>query len=239
MRLLLRCAAALAAWVFTASAAVAAADGELARDLRAAAPGIDSSVLELGLAAAECSAAESQTQRLALIDYSQPSTQKRLWVFDLPSRRLLHRELVAHGRGSGANFSSLFSNAPGSLQSSLGLFRTAETYTGRHGYSLRLDGLEPEFNHRARERAIVMHGASYVSDATAALLGRLGRSWGCPAVRSEVARRIIDDLKDGQLLFAYYPDARWLSSSPALACNAGQAALRKLAARVLAMSPER
>ena len=241
MRLVLRCAAALVAWVLTVSAPGPADAAELAQDLQAAAPGIDPAALELGLAAVQCASPGSETpaRRLALIDYSRPSTQPRLWVLDLTSRRLLHEELVAHGRGSGENLSSFFSDLPGSHQSSLGLFRTAETYIGGHGYSLRLDGLEPGINHRARERDIVMHGASYVSATTAAALGRLGRSWGCPAVRTEVTRQLIDDIKGGNYLFAYYPDARWLSSSPALACDAGKAALRSITDRVAAMSPQR
>jgi len=226
--------------VLTAAGAVASAraDGDFAGDLRAAAPRIDPALLELGLAAAQCAEASGATpaRRLALIDYSLPSTQRRLWVLDLPSRSLLHETLVAHGRGSGENLSSSFSNLTGSHQSSLGLFRTAETYQGGHGYSLRLDGLEPGINHRARARDIVMHGAPYVSDATAAGLGRLGRSWGCPAVPTEVSRQLIDDIKGGQLLFAYYPDPGWLESSPALACAAGRAALRRLALRPVATS---
>jgi hypothetical protein len=218
------------------ASAVLAAEGDLAAELRAAAPGIDPAMLELGLAATECAATDSEApaQRLALIDYSRPSTQRRLWVLDLSSRRLLHEVLVAHGRGSGENLSSSFSNLLGSHQSSLGLFRTAETYLGRHGYSLRLDGLEPGVNHRARERDIVMHGASYVSEGTAASLGRLGRSWGCPALPLEVTHQIIDDIKDGNYLFAYYPDPDWLGSSPALSCPAGRAALRRIADHAVA-----
>jgi hypothetical protein len=236
-----RAVAALAAGISLTWAAASAADGVLARDLQAAAPGIDPVVVELGLAAAQCAAPGSATpgRRLVLIDYSRPSTQPRLWVLDLPSRKLLHEELVAHGRGSGDNLSSLFSNIPGSHQSSLGLFRTAETYVGGHGYSLRLDGLEPGINQRAREREIVMHAAWYVSDGTAASLGRLGRSWGCPAVRPEISRQLIDDIKDGNYLFAYYPDARWLNASSALTCDAGKAALRRVAAHLMAKSADR
>jgi hypothetical protein len=107
---------------------------------------------------------------------------------------------------------------PGSRQTSLGLFRTSETYQGSNGYSLRLDGLEPGFNDLARERAIVLHGAGYVSEDLVRRQGRLGRSWGCPAVRSGVAQPLIDDLKDGQYVFAYYPDAEWLRRSRLLAC---------------------
>jgi hypothetical protein len=153
-----------------------------------------------------------------VIDYAQPSTEQRLWVFEFKPLRLLHHEHVAHGRGSGENFAQRFSNVEGSHQSSLGLFRTAETYQGGNGYSLRMDGLEPGINDRARSRAIVMHGAPYVNPEMAQRQGRLGRSFGCPAVRREVAQDVIDSLKQGQLLFAYYPDANWLSQSAFLSC---------------------
>ena len=113
----------------------------------------------------------------------------------------------------GDNFATRFSNLEGSHQTSLGLFRTADTYVGSNGYSLRLDGLEAGVNDRARERAIVMHGAPYVSDANIRALGRLGRSHGCPALRPAVARRLIDTIKDGSLVFAYYPDQQWLNGS--------------------------
>jgi hypothetical protein len=149
--------------------------------------------------------------RLAFIDYSRPSTQPRLWVFDVAAGKLLYEEVVAHGRGSGENIARVFSNAEGSHASSLGLFLTRETYQGRNGYSLRMDGLEPGINDAAMQRAIVMHGAPYVDPRQAQRQGRLGRSFGCPAVREAVARGMIDILKDGQFVFAYYPDAQWLS----------------------------
>ena len=123
-----------------------------------------------------------------MIDYSLPSTQPRLWVFDVARGRLLYQELVAHGRNTGEQLAERFSNVEGSKMSSLGLFQTAETYYGSNGYSLRLRGLDAGFNDNALARAIVMHGAPYVSEAIAERLGRLGRSWGCPAVRQEVAR---------------------------------------------------
>ena len=107
----------------------------------------------------------------------------------------------------------LFSNEPETHQTSIGLFRTADTYVGQNGYSLRLDGLEEGFNDRARERAIVIHGAPYVDAEVARVQGRLGRSWGCPAVREKIARELIDRVKGGSLLFAYYPDHTWLASS--------------------------
>jgi hypothetical protein len=155
---------------------------------------------------------------MAVIDYSLPSTEPRLWVFNLQTQTLLYRELVAHGRNTGDNFARNFSNAPGSFESSLGLFQTGETYQGENGYSLRMKGLEPGFNDRAMERAIVMHGAPYVDEGVAEKLGRLGRSLGCPAIRTGVARQVIDSLKGGQFLFSYYPDRKWLGASRFLNC---------------------
>jgi hypothetical protein len=190
--------------------------------LRTAAPDLDPAVLALALEARDCAERRGiapSTQRLAVIDYTRPSTDRRLWVFDLTRPRLLFAEHVAHGRGSGDNLANAFSNRDGSHQSSLGLFATAETYVGGNGYSLRMDGLEPSINDRARDRSIVMHGAWYVDPAIARRQGRLGRSYGCPAVRAEVARQVIDTLKQGQLLFAYYPDADWLARSRLLGCK--------------------
>ena len=155
-----------------------------------AAPGIDPGVLVLAVNALHCATqgGDDGVRRLAVIDYSRPSSEQRMWVFDLSAAKLLHLERVAHGRGTGENLSEHFSNQPGSHQSSLGLFRTRETYMGGNGYSLRLEGLDPGFNDRARERAIVIHGASYVSDATVKVRGGVGRSHGCPAVRQEIAQ---------------------------------------------------
>jgi hypothetical protein len=160
-----------------------------------------------------------------VIDYTRPSTEPRLWVLDLARRALLHEELVAHGRGTGDNHAQYFSNDPGSHQSSLGLFVTLDTYAGKHGRSLRLQGLEAGINDRALERAIVMHGAEYVANAFAALHGRLGRSWGCPALAVDVAQRVIDRIRGGSPLFAYYPDPQWLQDSPFLGtCSDAQPA---------------
>ncbi len=140
-------------------------------------------------------------------------------IRDRQRPRLLFSEYVAHGRNSGDNLATHFSNLEGSLESSLGLFRTAETYEGDNGYSLRMDGLEPGVNDRARERALVMHGAWYVDPLQALKQGRLGRSLGCPALRPQVAQAVIDSLKQGQLLFAYYPDRDWLAHSTLLGCG--------------------
>jgi hypothetical protein len=202
--------------------AVARGEVRLSDRLAEAAPGADRTVLALAARAAECARQQGRgesVERLAVIDYSRPSTEPRLWVFDLGRGRLLFEELVAHGRGTGERLAQRFSNIEGSHMSSLGLFRAAETYDGANGYSLRLHGLEPGFNDRALERAIVMHGAPYVSPDVAARQGRLGRSWGCPAVRTAVARRMIDTLKHGALLFAYYPDRKWLAESSYLKCG--------------------
>jgi len=198
-----------------------AADPGLPAALHRAAPALDSGVLKLALRARQCAMEQGQpaSERLGVIDYSQPSVQPRLWVFDLTLRKLLYRELVAHGRNSGDNYARDFSNADGSLASSLGLFRTLDPYQGHNGYSLRMEGLEPGVNDHALQRAIVIHGASYVSLGTAKREGRLGRSWGCPAVPLAAAPRVIDALKGGQYLFAYYPDRQWLESSPYLHCG--------------------
>jgi hypothetical protein len=156
---------------------------------------------------------------LTIIDYTLPSTARRLWVIDVATRRVLFNELVAHGRASGENYATAFSNEPGSRQSSLGLFRTEDTYNGEHGESLRLSGLEPGINDRAMERAIVMHGAPYVSHTVIAARGELGRSWGCPALERGLERRVIERIKGGTALFAYYPDSRWLRTSRFLQCD--------------------
>jgi hypothetical protein len=194
-----------------------AADSLTIREFDADAIGsIESDVLELALGAASCavkSGVVEQPRTLTVIDYSKPSSQKRLWVYDLATRELLYEELVAHGQGSGANLATQFSNQPESHQTSLGLFVTDETYVGRNGYSLRLDGLDKGVNDRARERAIVMHGAPYVSPAFVKANGRLGRSHGCPAVSDVVARELIDRVKGGGLVFAYHPDADFLKTS--------------------------
>lgn len=177
---------------------------------------VNSGVFDLALAAASCavrSAAVNDPATLTVIDYSLPSTTKRLWVYDLRAHELLYEELVAHGQGSGDNMPTMFSNEPETHRSSLGLFVTDDTYVGKNGYSLRLNGLDAGFNDHARERAIVMHGAPYVSASFAQSQGRLGRSWGCPALREGIIREVIDRVKGGGLVFVYYPDQKWLSAS--------------------------
>jgi hypothetical protein len=178
--------------------------------------GIETDVLEMALGAASCAVktgAVRGPETLTVIDYSKPSSERRLWVYDLKTKQLLFEELVAHGQGSGANVATQFSNNDESHQTSLGLFVTSDTYVGKNGYSLRLDGLDKGVNDRARDRAIVMHGAPYVSQAFVKANGRLGRSWGCPAISEVVARKMIDTVKGGGLVFAYYPDAKLLKTS--------------------------
>jgi hypothetical protein len=190
--------------------------------LQAAAPDADPAVLQLAANALTCATAHGMTpsSRLAVIDYSRPSSTPRLWVFDTRNEaRLLYRELVAHGKNTGDDMARHFSNEEGSLQTSIGLFRTMDTYEGGNGYSMRMEGLEPGFNDQALKRYIVMHGAPYVNEDTVRKLGRLGRSWGCPAVREGMARQIIDTLKGGQFVFSYYPDKKWLSRSRFLNCS--------------------
>ncbi|GAB3746630.1 murein L,D-transpeptidase catalytic domain family protein [Lysobacter olei] len=201
----------------------------LLQRLAKAAPHANPEVLALALEARTCAGREgtgADATRLAVIDYSKPSTERRLWVFDLRNANLLYDEYVAHGRGSGENMATSFSNTDGSHQTSLGLFTTAETYFGGNGYSLRMDGHEPGWNDNARNRLIVMHGAPYVNPLQARAQGRLGRSFGCPAVRPEVAKPMIDTLKQGQLVFAYAKNDRWLKGSRFLGCNGAAALVR-------------
>jgi hypothetical protein len=178
-------------------------------------------VLDLALQAYQCGAREGRFQRpvLTIIDYSLPSNEPRLWVIDVQRKQVLHHELVAHGEGSGDTVPVAFSNEMGSHQSSLGLFRTDDAYTGHFGYSVRLSGLEPGINDKARERAIVVHGFSDVSRAFAAKWGTIARSWGCPAVPEDVAPQIIDSIAGGSAIFAYYPDRQWLGQSHYLHCD--------------------
>jgi hypothetical protein len=157
-------------------------------------------------------------ERLTIIDYSLASFEERLWVIDMETATVLFEEIVAHGmgspRGSGGDMETAkgFSNLNGSKKSSLGLFVTAETYQGQHGYTLRLDGLEEGVNDNARERLIVIHSAHYVTDDRADD-HLVGRSWGCPVVRPEISRLLIDAIKGGSALWIYYPDDEWLEES--------------------------
>ena len=140
---------------------------------------------------------------LTIIDFNLPSTEKRMYVLDLSKKEVLYVTHVAHGRNSGGNYATSFSNKNGSYQSSLGFYRTAETYNGGNGYSLRLDGLEKGINDLARPRAVVVHGADYCNEEFIKSTGRLGRSFGCPALPQELNKPIINTIKDGSLIFIY------------------------------------
>lgn len=142
---------------------------------------------------------------LTIIDFSSPSTEHRFFVLDLKNCKVIKNSLVAHGMNSGVNVAESFSNNRHSNKSSLGLFLTAETYEGKHGYSLRLDGMNEGINDNARKRAIVIHGADYVSESFIEKNGRIGRSFGCPALSLDEVTEIIDLIKNGSCLFIYHP----------------------------------
>lgn len=184
-------------------------------EIMAAAPDLAPAVLDRGLRAYRAAERKKLVKKpvLTIVDYRLASTKKRMVIIDMQKGRVIRTELVAHGKGSGANYAKKFSNEPGSLTSSLGVFRTKGTYHGKHGLSLKLEGLEPGFNDKAMSRAIVMHGADYVSRAFAKKHGRLGRSWGCPAVPKPVTAEIIAQLEGGSILVLDYPDPDWLRTS--------------------------
>lgn len=140
---------------------------------------------------------------LTIIDFSKPSYEKRFYVIDLDKEKLLHKTYVTHGKKSGITYANNFSNIIGSHQSSVGFFSTAETYHGKHGYSLRLDGLEKDKNDMARKRAIVIHASTYAKKSFIERYGRLGRSLGCPALPPEKSKEIIKQIKNGSCLFVY------------------------------------
>ena len=153
---------------------------------------------------------------LTLIDFSRPSTEHSLWVFDMKQRKVLFTSVVSHGKNSGANYATSFSNEYGSYKSSLGFYLTESTYQGKNGYSLILNGLEKGINDRARERAIVMHGAAYADPSVVSKGGRLGRSFGCPAVPQKLSRPIIDAIKGGSVMYIYAETPDYLAHSSIL-----------------------
>lgn len=142
---------------------------------------------------------------LSIVDYSLPSTEKRLWIIDINENKIVMNSLVAHGKNSGNNYATSFSNKNESNKSSLGFFITGETYIGKHGLSLKLDGLEKGVNDGARNRSIVMHAADYVSEAFAKAHHRLGLSHGCPALPPNLSKKIIATIKGKSCLFVYHP----------------------------------
>lgn len=149
---------------------------------------------------------------ITVVDFSKPSTEKRFWVIDLTAKKLLYSTWVSHGQGSGQKMAETFSNEPNSYQSSLGFYKTAEIYYGKHGRSLKLDGLDKGFNDKARERAIVIHGADYANEDFIKKTGRLGRSQGCPALPLNLSREIIDNIEGNTLMFIYGKDTKYSSN---------------------------
>ncbi|MFD2889437.1 murein L,D-transpeptidase catalytic domain family protein [Chitinophaga cymbidii] len=153
---------------------------------------------------------------LSIVDFSLPSTKKRLFVIDISSGQLLFNSLVSHGRNSGKEMATSFSNSPESYKTSLGFYVTGGTYRGKHGYSLRLEGEESGINDNAMERAIVMHAASYVNEVLGRKQGYIGRSLGCPALPVKLHKKIISTIQNGSCLFMYSPDTSYLTRSKLL-----------------------
>jgi hypothetical protein len=153
---------------------------------------------------------------ITVVDFSKPSTQERLFVIDIERMKVVHSSLVAHGRNSGEIFATDFSNEQESYKSSLGFYLTGETYIGKNGFSLKLDGLENGYNTNARERGVVIHGADYVSYDFIEANGKLGRSQGCPALPMEKYQKIISTIKNGSLFFIYQPNYSYLRNSKLL-----------------------
>lgn len=150
---------------------------------------------------------------LTIIDFTKSSNLKRFYTIDLVNLQVKFYTYVSHGRNTGEEMAKSFSNRAQSNQSSLGFYVTAETYVGSKGYSLKLDGLEKGYNDNLRERAVVMHNADYVSETWIKKYGRLGRSQGCPALSKEIGKKVIDTIKNGTAIFAYYNDTEYLASS--------------------------
>lgn len=172
-------------------------------------------VFEHGIRGYEKLKAENKIKNelLTIVDFGLPSTEKRMWILDMKSDKILFHTYVSHGKNTGDNMATNFSNKVNSLQSSLGFYVTAETYYGRNGLSLFIDGMEEEFNSKARERYVVIHGADYANPSSIKNLGRLGRSYGCPAVPTALTKDIIDTIKGESALFIFHPNKDYMERS--------------------------
>ena len=179
------------------------------------APQLNKNVLKLALTAYKNADKRGAVKKpvLTVIDYSLPSNKQRMWVFDVRNERLLYNTYVAHGKNSGVNRANHFSNRESSKESSLGTYITKNTYMGHKGYSLNLQGLDKGFNNNAYNRRVVIHGAWYVEPDFIRKAGRAGLSWGCPAIAQTLAKPIINTIKNGSVIFAYFPDKKFLSHS--------------------------
>lgn len=178
------------------------------------APKLNRNVLKLALTAYQNADKKGAVKKpvLTVIDYSLPSNKQRMWVFDVRKERLLYNTYVAHGKNSGV-VANHFSNRESSKQSSLGTYITKDTYIGHKGYSLNLQGLDRGFNDNAYNRRVVIHGAWYVEPDFIKKAGRAGLSWGCPAIAQTLAKPVINTIKNGSVIFAYFPDKYFLSHS--------------------------
>jgi hypothetical protein len=183
--------------------------------LSSKAPQLNPNVLKLALIAYKNARKEGEVKKsvLTVIDYSLPSNKQRMWVFDVNKEILLYNTYVAHGKNSGGNRPSHFSNLNSSKESSLGTYITKGTYIGHKGYSLNLQGLDKGFNDNAYNRRVVIHGAWYVEPDFIKRAGRAGLSWGCPAIAQTLAKPLINTIKNGSVVFAYFPDKKFLSRS--------------------------
>lgn len=187
----------------------------LTQAIHAQAPNIGAQAIRAGVHAYLRARREHLTDKplVTIVDYSLPSDKRRLAVADVQTGKVLFYTYVAHGKGSGLTYATRFSNDPGTDESSLGVFLTGGTYYGKHGYSLRLHGLDPGFNSAAYRRDIVIHSAWYVSKTFAQDHGRMGRSWGCFALSPKVEGAIVKLIRGSTVLVGYYPDRRWLDTS--------------------------
>lgn len=154
-----------------------------------------------------------QSSIITICDFSLSSNVKRLWVINTEGAKILFHSLVAHGQGTGEEFAAHFSNRENSHQSSMGFYVTDDTYTGDNGYSLKLKGMDAGYNDAAYDRAIVVHGADYVCESFIRSNQRLGRSWGCPAIPREISAKVINTIRNGNVLYIYYPNQAYLAKS--------------------------
>ena len=159
---------------------------------------------------------EISNHLLTVIDFNLSSTKKRMWILNMDTQEVLFNTYVAHGQGTGVEFANKFSNTPNSHQSSLGFYVTGETYYGKNGLSLFIDGKEKGFNSKARERYVVIHGADYAEPEFIERVGRLGRSYGCPAVPNKIAKKLINKIKGNSVVYIHKDDKNYLNNSDLL-----------------------
>jgi len=153
---------------------------------------------------------------LTVVDFGLSSTKKRMWIMNMDTKEVLFHTYVSHGKNTGGEFATKFSNTVNSLQSSLGFYVSAETYYGKNGLSLFIDGMEKGFNNNARKRYVVIHGADYAEPNFISRIGRLGRSYGCPAVPNTIAKDVIDTIKDESVVYIHKNNKDYLNNSPLL-----------------------